>query len=372
NPLRIVNLDQTHIERVLDGEVYHGIANYPWRLFITGFFSNELKNTVGVPIEVDGETHALFTRQDTVQQFGEMRRFLAVLLVVILVLSFVLVIISTRFIVNPVKKLTAATKKIAAGNYHLKLDLNRRDEIGRLANHFSKMADSLRRTEEKRQDFVSNVSHEIQSPLTSIQGFSTALREEDLHENLSQHYVAIIERESKRLSALGKQLLTLSFLESDVDKKSWTRCDIESQLEDVVSTTEWQWREKRLTVEMDTEPFTVWGDPKLLQQVWMNLVSNAIRYTEAGGTVTIRTRRDREGGVGVTVTDTGIGIAAEETEQIFERFYKVDKARTRTEKSTGLGLSIVKKIVEWHDGTIMVESEPGKGSTFEVVLPHHT
>src|SRR5699024_3056261 len=120
------------------------------------------------------------------------------------------------------------------------------------------------------------------------------------------------------------------------------------------------------------EPFTVWGDPKLLQQVWMNLVSNAIRYTDAGGTVTIRTRRDKAGGVAVSVTDTGVAIAAEETEQSLERFYKIDTVRTRTEKSTGLGLSIVKKIVEWHDGTIMVESEPGKGSTFEVVLPHHT
>lgn len=171
---------------------------------MTGFFDNELKNTIGIPIEVDGEVQALFVRADTTQQFGEMRMFLAVLLIAVLIFSFLMVLISTRFIVNPIKRLTEATKKIAAGNYHLKLNVNRRDEIGRLANDFSKMSDSLEQTEEKRQEFVSSVSHEIQSPLTSIQGFSQTLREEGLSETERHQYLSIIEKESKRLSALSK------------------------------------------------------------------------------------------------------------------------------------------------------------------------
>lgn len=168
DPFESEEIDQTHIEAVLNDDVYHGIANYPWRPFITGFFDNELRNTIGVPMEIDGVNYALFMRPDAMQQFGEMRIFLAVMLVLTLLFSFLFVLISSRIIVKPIKKLTEATKKIATGNYHMKLDVNRRDEIGRLANDFTKMSDNLEQTEEKRQEFVSNVSHEIQSPLTSI------------------------------------------------------------------------------------------------------------------------------------------------------------------------------------------------------------
>ncbi|OZU87491.1 sensor histidine kinase [Virgibacillus indicus] len=361
-------IDSEHVDSVLSGDTYHGIANFPWKPFVTGFFDNELKNTIGVPIEIAGETHALFVRPNTMQQFGEMRIFLAVLLVLALLFSFLLVLTSTRFIVNPIKKLTEATKKIAAGNYHVKLNVNRKDEIGRLANDFSKMSDSLEHTEEKRQEFISNVSHEIQSPLTSIQGFSRVLREEELPREIRERYLSIIENESKRLSALSKQLLTLSNLDQDLDKRDFIPFDVADQLKEVVSTMEWQLRERELAVEMSVHPATVIGDPKLLQQVWVNLLTNAIRYSEAGGKVTIQTASDKSA-VHVSVKDTGIGIAENDISQLFDRFYKVDKARTRTENSTGLGLSIVKKIVELHDGTVLVESEPGIGSTFTVTLP---
>lgn len=368
DPFRLHNLKPERVKEVLDGNVYHGIKNYPWKPFVTGFFDDELKNTIGMPIEINGETEALFVRPNTMQQFGEMRTFLAVLLILALIFSFLLVLISTRLIVNPIKKLTDATKKIAAGNYHLKLNVNRRDEIGRLASDFSKMSDSLEQTEEKRQEFVSSVSHEIQSPLTSIQGFSQTLRDEKLSEEERHHYLSIIEKESKRLSALSKQLLTLSFLDSEMDADNQVAFDLADQLKEVIFSTQWQWREKDIAMEMDMIPTKIVGDPRLIQQVWINLITNAIRYTDPGGTVTIRTKSEKNG-TQITIEDTGIGIAEPDILKLFDRFYKVDKARTRTEKSTGLGLAIAKKIVELHDGTIMVESEPGMGSQFHVYLP---
>ncbi|MDY0395015.1 HAMP domain-containing protein [Virgibacillus halophilus] len=158
------NIKQADVHKVLEGRTYHGIGKYPWKLFVTGFFDNELRNTIGVPVQVDGQREALFVRPNTVVQFGEMRIFLAVLLAAVLLLSFLLVIISMSFIVKPIKKLTEATKKIAEGNYRLKLNEKRKDEIGRLASNFTRMSESLKNTEEKRQEFVSNVSHEIQSP----------------------------------------------------------------------------------------------------------------------------------------------------------------------------------------------------------------
>ncbi|PAV28196.1 sensor histidine kinase [Virgibacillus profundi] len=368
DPFTSEQMDQASIKSVLNSEVYHGIANYPWKPFVTGFFDNELMNTIGVPIQIDGETHALFVRPNSSQQFGEMRIFLAVLLILVLLFSFVLVLISTRFIVKPIKKLTEATKKIAAGNHHLKLKVNRRDEIGRLAGDFSKMSNSLEQTEEKRQEFVSNVSHEIQSPLTSIQGFSQALREEDISKEERERYLNIIESESKRLSALSKQLLTLSNLDHEIDKNDFIPFDIADQLREVVLTMEWQWREKNIAIEMDTAPTTIVGEPKLLQQVWVNLITNAIHYSKAGEKLTIRTANEKSS-VLVSIEDTGMGIAEADIPHLFDRFYKVDKARTRSENSSGLGLAIVKKIIELHGGTVMVESEFGIGSTFTITIP---
>lgn len=367
-PFRSYHLDEKQVDSVLDGEIYHGIANFPWKPFVTGFFDNELKNTIGVPVEKDGTVQALFIRPNTSQQFGEMRMFLALLLVLALLFSFLLVLISTRFIVKPIERLTAATKKIAAGNYHVTLNKNRSDEIGTLARDFSKMSDSLARTEEKRQAFVSNVSHEIQSPLTSIQGFSQALQEESLSEEERNRYLSIIEKESRRLSLLSKQLLTLSFLDSKLEQNQKVPFPLVDQLKEVVSTTEWQWREKEVAIEWNVSHIILNGDPKLLYHVWLNLITNAIRYNQPGGTITIQTVEGKES-IDILFKDTGVGIDEADLPQLFDRFYKVDKARTRTEKSTGLGLSIVKRIIELHKGTVMVNSERGKGTTFIVTLP---
>lgn len=247
--------------------------------------------------------------------------------------------------------------------------MNRSDEIGRLAKDFTQMSENLQQTEEKRQQFVSNVSHEIQSPLTSIQGFSQALRDEDLPIEDRNRYLSIIEKESRRLSLLSKQLLTLSFLDSEIEKSQKVSFDLHSQLKDIVSTMEWQWREKEQTIKLADTQINIIGDPKLLYQVWMNLFANAVHYTGNDGTIIIdmlQKGSDTE----VIFKDTGVGIPEENISHIFDRFYIIDKARTRTNASTGLGLSIVKRIVELHNGTIMVESETGKGSTFTVTIPH--
>ncbi|WP_404450921.1 HAMP domain-containing histidine kinase [Virgibacillus necropolis] len=368
DPFRIKNLDPISVEKVLQGEVYHGVENYPWKPFVTGFFDNELKNTIGVPLDVNGKNYALFVRPNTSQQFGEMRFFLAALLTLALIFSFLLVLISTSYIVKPIKRLTEATKKIAAGNYHMKLNVNRKDEIGRLARDFSKMSDSLEQTETKRQEFVSNVSHEIQSPLTSIQGFTELVRDEEMTDVERHHYLTIIEKESKRVSLLSRQLLTLSMLDHDESGNNAFPVSIDDQIKDVVSTTEWQWREKDLIIDLNLHAGKITGSTDLIQQIWMNLVTNAIRYTDNGGTISITTEEDKDG-IHAYIEDTGIGMSEKDVMQIFDRFYKVDKARTRSEASTGLGLAIVKKIIEIHNGTIEVESEIGKGSTFHVFLP---
>lgn len=365
---RSYEISKSDIDDVLNGKVYHGIKNYPWRLTVTGFFDNELVNTVGVPLNDEDGSVALFVRPDTQQQFGEMRIFLGIMLVLLLGLSFLFILFSSRYIVQPIKQLARATNAITDGQYDVGFKTKRRDELGRLATDFQTMAESLSKTEEKRQEFVSNVSHEIQSPLTSINGFSQALREKDIPDELRDEYLQIIEKESKRLSLLGKQLLTLSFLDRDEEQSNWETFNIVDQLREVVQTLTYQWEEKEIVVELAVKDAYIYGDSKMLQQVWMNLISNAIAYTDKGGDILIQTEQTKQDVI-ISIQDSGVGIEAEHLPYIFERFYKVDAARVRTSNSTGLGLAIVKKIIDLHDATITVESEKGKGTTFICTFP---
>lgn len=292
---------------------------------------------------------------------------LAVLLIVTFLLSLVFIVIFTSYIVRPIKKLTKVTKQIVEGDYNIGLDVSRRDEIGNLARHFAHMASSLKRLEEMRQEFVANVSHEIQSPLTSILGFVQAILDHEATPEEAERYLNIIESESRRLSSLSKQLLTLAALDRETNTLKRSTFRLDEQIREVILVMEWQWTEKKLSVELDLCELMISGDPHLLHQVWLNLISNCIKFSNPDDTIRIGISIDH--GIVVTVSDTGIGIPSSELPHIFERFYKADKARTRTRSGSGLGLSIVKKIVDLHQGTIDVRSELGKGTTFIVRLP---
>ena len=224
------------------------------------------------------------------------------------------------------------------------------------------MARNLGNMESMRQDFISNVSHEIQSPLTSISGFATLLKKSDLPLEERLRYAEIIGAESKRLSSLSENLLKLSTLDHNPIRKETLRLD--QQLSSIILTLEPLWMSKQLIVEADLPRCALEGDEDLLSQVWMNLLVNAIKFTPAGGTIFVSLRDHK-----VTITDTGIGISSEDIPHIFERFYKVDKSRDRSLGGNGLGLSLVKKIIELHNGTVEVHSELYVGTAFTIVLP---
>lgn len=363
------DLDPTVIQNVLHGHIYHGISQFPSTAFITGFFDNVLSNTIGVPIMIDGTPHALFIRPNIELQFGEMRVFFALLMALTTLLSICLVIISTRYIVNPITKLTEATKKLAQGKYNIELHVNRRDEIGHLANHFSKMAKSLEQLEEMRQEFVSNVSHEIQSPLASIQGFAQTLQSDTLSASQRSHYLSIIEDESRRMSLLSKQLLMLASLDKEEDIIEKSTFDVAAQLKQVLFMTEWSWREKELAIDMKLPSTFIYADQKLLQQVWINLITNSIKFTPQGGSISLRLTQNDHKECHIEIKDTGIGISEHDLPYIFNRFYRADQSRNRKEGSSGLGLAITKKIIDLHHGKIHVESQLGEGTTFHVYLP---
>jgi signal transduction histidine kinase len=225
--------------------------------------------------------------------------------------------------------------------------------------------------EKMRQEFISNVSHEIQSPLTSISGFARALRDTRLSEEERAHYLDIIETESIRLSKMSDNLLKLTSLESEHHPFEPKRYRLDKQLRAVVLACEPLWLDKSIDMDVSLEEGEIDADPDLMNQVWGNLIHNSIKFTPRGGTIGVELQF-RDGEAAVRISDTGIGIGEEDLPRIFERFYKADKSRNRAGGGSGLGLSIVKKIVDLHHGSIDVQSRPGEGTVFTVRLPAGT
>ncbi|MCM3340905.1 HAMP domain-containing histidine kinase [Paenibacillus sp. MER TA 81-3] len=267
-------------------------------------------------------------------------------------------------------KIIEALRKISRGDFSVSLDIrsNENDPLGKIVSTINQMAVELGELEKMRQDFISNVSHEIQSPLTSIHGFANVLKRADLTHEERQHYVTIIEMESNRLSKISENLLKLTSLESQHHPFEPTRYRLDKQLRSAMLACEPAWLEKDLEMELECEAITVTADEDLMSQVWNNLITNSVKFTANGGTIRIRVYA-RSGNAFVAISDTGIGMNDEDMKRIFERFYKADKSRTSEKGGSGLGLSIVKKIVEMHEGSIAVQSKIDGGTSFEVVLP---
>ena len=261
-----------------------------------------------------------------------------------------------------------AMDRIAHGDFSVLVPVDEHNPFSEISESVNKMARELGTMENLRQSFISNVSHEIQSPLTSISGFAALLKNDALTPELRAHYIDVIETEAKRLSRLSDNLMRLSMLENGAQPLTVTSFSLDKQIQNAVLMLEPQWAAKNIDVSVALEKTPFSGDEGLLSQVWVNLLHNAIKFTPEAGQIIV-TLEKMEGGVVCRVSDTGPGIAEEDLMHIFERFYKADKARDRALGGSGLGLSLVKKIVELHDGTVTVQSEPGKGSIFTVTLP---
>ena len=270
---------------------------------------------------------------------------------------------------NAFEPILQALERIAQGDFSIRLEDEHADGVlSNLVASVNKMALGLDQMETMRQEFISNVSHEIQSPLTSIRGFAQALHDDTLGAEDRRHYLDIIELESRRLSRLTDDLLKLASLEAEQVKFAPRPYRLDKQLRSVVLACEPQWRDKALAVDAVLDEISITADEDLLSQVWTNLIHNSIKFTPEGGAIRVRLHR-RGDQVACRVADTGPGIAPEDRVHIFERFYKADKSRTGAEGGSGLGLSIVKKIVDLHRGEIQVESGEGQGAVFTVLLP---
>jgi signal transduction histidine kinase len=269
-----------------------------------------------------------------------------------------------------------ALLRIARGDYSVQIPLEKMvdngpgREFATLAENLNAMTVSLARVEELRQQFVADVSHEFQSPLTSVLGFAQALQTPHLSDELRSRYLGIIETEARRLSRLADNLLRLNSLEDRQRIPDPAPFRLDVQLRRVLVSLEPQWSAKELEVSADLEAVEIVGNQELWTQVWTNLIQNAVKFTPPGGKISVTATQTPT--LTVEVEDTGLGLSEEELPRVFERFYKADRARTHTDGVTGsgLGLALAHRIVTLHGATIEALSPgPGRGTTLRIVWP---
>ncbi|WLR41356.1 HAMP domain-containing sensor histidine kinase [Bacillus carboniphilus] len=328
----------------------------------------ERPRVLGIPFQVAGMNYALFLRPNFSKVVGSFKDLMIIIFFTIFIVGNIIFYFLSRYLVRPIHDLTGATQKVSEGNFNISLKIKRKDEMGDLISNFNYMVEELGKVDEMRQRFVSDVSHEIQSPLTSIQGFAKALKNGVVSSKEDQvHYLSVIEKESQRLSSLSENLLKLSVMDTDGKNVKKERYSLDEQLRRVVISLGPQWTRKKQVINIDCQSVSIMANQELLEQVWVNLLTNAIRYTGEGESISIGLIERGERAI-ITIKDTGIGMEQDELRHIFKRFYKIDPFRSG--RGSGLGLSIVAKILDNHDGKVEVDSEKGVGTCFTVILPN--
>ena len=292
---------------------------------------------------------------------------LSVLVPVVLLVTLVNFLF-TRYIYRYLDKISDAMQKVADGDYTVRLDAEKDQPFRELYRNFNTMAEELGGVEMLKNDFINGYAHELRTPITSINGFAEMLLNDDgtLSREEKRSYLEIIASESRRLADLAGNSLLMSKLDTQKiipDKKPFS---LDEQLRRCSILLSGQWTEKELDMTMDLDEAVYVGDYDLMQHLWINLLTNAVKYTPKGGSITV-TLKNEEKFIAVSVADTGKGIPPEDRERIFDKYYQTDKSHSK--RGLGLGLAICKRIVQLCNGSLTVESDVGVGSTFTVKLP---
>ncbi|AKL96016.1 heme sensor protein HssS [Clostridium aceticum] len=301
---------------------------------------------------------------NTVFKIVASRIWLSLLLYV--TIGALLVTLLAKRAVKPILKLTAATQEVAKGNFDIQVVNKSCDEIGQLTQHFNKMTRELRNIEHLRKDFITNVSHEFKTPIASIQGFAKLLQKGNLSEMEREEYTNIIVEETTRLSNLSSNILKLSKLENQEILEKKAVFSLDEQIRKSVLLLEYQWSKKNIEFDIHLDKVSYQGDEELLQQVWINLIDNAIKFSHSNSTINIQLKQIDEI-IKVKIIDQGIGMKKETMDRVFEKFYQGDKSHSH--EGNGLGLPLVKRILDLYGGNICVESKPDQGAVFIVELP---
>lgn len=334
-------------------------------------YNGELHYVIGSPLKAPESSEKFVFLMD----FGNLDHTYREFIIIILLTLFITVCIATfiiwiisRKITAPLTKLNQASVEYAKGNFTEKVQYNSDDEIGELTAAFNHMASQLNLLEERRKEFLSNVSHDLRTPLTSLKGFLIAFRDGTIPDSKKDYYYHLMERETERMIKMVNDTLTLSRLEENYMTLNRRGYSLTEQVEEVISKAEPIYRKKNLMIILndDGDKNIVYADREKMEQVIINLLQNAVNFSTAGEQIVIdlKSRGDK---VHFKITDTGAGIKEEDISRIWERCYKADVART-DRSGTGIGLAIVKQITTLHGFDVKVTSSSEKGTTFEITM----
>ncbi len=295
------------------------------------------------------------------------------LFVLVLVMLLASVIVGTlvswvvgRVPLQPIRQVIAATNQLARGDFSPRLHIARPMEFKALADSFNRMAEELGSVDLQRADFVNYVSHEFKTPIVSITGFAEMLLRDDLTPEERQDYLAIVIGEARRLSALATNILNLSKVENQTILTNQQSFDLGEQVRRSILALETRWEQKHIELALDVPDLAYVGNEELLNQVWVNLLDNAIKFTPDGGQIAVTVKREDSRTL-VVIRDNGCGIDSEALPHIFDKFYQAHAALGA--QGNGLGLALAKKIVALHGGKIGCISTLGVGTEFTVFLP---
>ncbi|MBQ7990427.1 MAG: HAMP domain-containing histidine kinase [Oscillospiraceae bacterium] len=288
---------------------------------------------------------------------------------VFLMIAVVLLRHTIRRIVHPVQEMTIAAKRFGDGNFTEKVNVTDHSEMGFLASTLNDMAQSLSEIEDERKGFVSNVSHELKTPMTTIGGFVDGILDGTIPPDEHRYYLTIVSEEIQRLSRLVRSMLNISKYESGEIKLQRMHFDLTSLTQRTVLLFEKRIDSKYVDVlGLDDDPHFVDADMDLIQQVIYNLTENAVKFVNQDGYIKYFFT-EHDGMISLAVRNSGEGLKKNEMSRVFDRFYKTDESRGRDKTGVGLGLSIVRSIVKLHDGSVLVRSREGEYTEFEITIP---
>ncbi|UOQ44246.1 cell wall metabolism sensor histidine kinase WalK [Halobacillus salinarum] len=346
-------------QQLLNGQTVTMVRKHP-------MFEKDIL-AVAIPLKDQDElSGALFLYMPLEDVYGPFKSIRLILTAALLIILFVVVWAGRKIasqIIQPIKKMETISERMANGDFSKRIDTTSSDEVGALAKSFNRLAGSLEDVENQRKEFLQNVSHELRTPLSYMRGYTEAILEGVVDsEEERQRYLQIIHQETARLSRLVHDLLDLAQLEGDSYPMKKEPIAFAQLVADVVERFKLRIEEKNIDLNLHlNEEAIIEGDSDRLEQVVSNLLDNAIRYSEENAKINISV--DLSGDeVTLSLQDTGKGIPQKDLENIMDRFYRVNKSRTRIEGGVGLGLAIVKQIILKHEGDIRIHSTPGEGT----------
>ena len=350
---------------------------------VDGTVKNSRADYMDVALVIKGEMSSYIVyirdnRERATALSEEMFKIILTSLLIGLVISVILSLIMSRTMTIPIRSLTGAAERLASGDFSSRPSNAAKDEIGVLTNTFNNMATQLentlrdlRKSEMMRREFVANVSHELRTPITSIRSYAETLEDtRDIPEDTQLDFLRVIVNESDRMTNIVADLLTLSRFDAGSFEFSFGIFSFEKAVRDVYNAMaiEAGRRGHDFRIDIQGKIPEIRGDRLRIEQVLMNMISNAIKYTPDGGLVEVIVSASN-GEARATVRDNGIGISEEDAPRVFERFYRVDKARSRESGGTGLGLAIAQEIILRHGGEIDLQSKKDEGTEISISLP---